>query len=393
MHANPDTLIPDCDPVVARAASTAAKRVAAIDIIRGIALFGVLLVNLTTEFRVSIFQQFLNTATPASGVDQLLARVVTAGIESKAFALFSMLFGVGLAIQFESLTKRGRAFYWLMRRLVVLLGFGVTHLLLVWNGDILTEYAIVGLFVLPFLRLSQRPLGMAAAAFLFIYATQAFFWSVDWPTAAALIPHVAAANRIYSTGAWLEIVRFSHHELPLLLPLHLYVLPRTVGLFLLGMWIWRTGVFIAPDVFKQRIRLGAVIGVLAGAGMLAIPGVASNLGQVILAVGYGAVILVLLEFSRAGKFLALFAPLGKMAFTNYLVQSVVCGFIFFGYGLGQFGHLAMAPAFGLGVAIYLCQMALSQAWLKNYRFGPVEWVWRTLMYGKRQPMVDRSSGN
>lgn len=390
MHANPDTLVPDCDPVVARVTSTAAERIAAIDIIRGVALFGVLLVNVTTEFRVSIFQQFLEAAAPASGVDLWFARAVTAGLESKAFALFSMLFGVGLAIQFESLTRRGRALYWLIRRLVVLLAFGLAHLLLVWNGDILTEYAVVGLCVLPFLRLGQRSLGIAAVAFLFLYATQAFFWSVDWPTTAALIPHVAAANRIYSTGAWLEMVRFSHHELPLLLPLHLYVLPRTVALFLLGMWIWRTGVFFAPARFKQQIRLVAAVGVLAGAGMLAIPGVCSNLGQVILAVGYGAAILVLLECARAGKFLGLFAPLGKMAFTNYLVQSVACGFIFFGYGLGQFGHMAMAPAFGLGVAIYLCQMALSHAWLKHYRFGPVEWVWRTLMYGKRQPMVARS---
>lgn len=353
-----------------------ANRIAAIDVVRGIALFGVLMVNLTTEFRVSIFQQFLEPVPAGSGIDVLLARAVSVGLESKAFALFSLLFGVGLAIQFEQLSARGRPFYWLTRRLLVLLGFGLLHLLLVWNGDILTEYAVVGLLALPFLRLRTGALALAAVGFLLLYVVQP--WAIPWPSTETLQQQVAAANIAYSTGSYAEVVRFAFHELPLLLPLHLYVLPRTMALFLFGMLFWRAGVFSHPFRFRHVIRFATAGGIAAA--------VALNGDPVLLAIAYGASILLLMEFPAARKFLGAFAPLGRMAFTNYLMQSLVCGLVFFGYGLGRFGHMAFAPAFALGVAIYAAQMVLSTFWLRQYRFGPMEWAWRSLMYGSLQPM-------
>jgi uncharacterized protein len=349
-------------------------------VVRGIALFGVLMVNLTTEFRVSIFQQFLEPALAGSGIDglldMLLARVVSAGLESKAFALFSLLFGVGLAIQFEKLSARGRQFYWLARRLLVLLGFGLLHLLLVWNGDILTEYAIVGFLALPFLRLRTGALALAAVGFLLLYVMPP--WAIQWPGTALLQLHVAAANIAYSTGSYADVVRFAYRELPLLLPLHLYVLPRTMALFLFGMLFWRIGVFSNPLHFRHAIRFAAAAGIVAA--------VALNGDPVLLAIGYGAAILLLMELPAARKVLEVFAPLGRMTFTNYLMQSLVCGLVFFGYGLGQFGHMAFAPAFVLGVAIYAVQIVLSTFWLRHFRFGPMEWAWRSLMYGSLQPM-------
>ena len=81
-----------------------------------------------------------------------------------------------------------------------------------------------------------------------------------------------------------------------------------------------------------------------------------------------------------------FAATGRMAFTNYIAQSVVFGLFFFGYGLGQFGSLPAAPVFAMGVAVYVAQVRISKSWLRHYRFGPIEWLWRTLMYGRRQAM-------
>lgn len=89
--------------------------------------------------------------------------------------------------------------------------------------------------------------------------------------------------------------------------------------------------------------------------------------------------------------IALFGVLIRMAFTNYALQSLVCGLLFFGYGLGQFGHMAFAPAFVLGVAIYMAQMVASTYWLRYYRFGPMEWAWRSLMYGTLQPMKKQTA--
>jgi len=113
------------------------------------------------------------------------------------------------------------------------------------------------------------------------------------------------------------------------------------------------------------------------------------LGGTMLAMGYAATIIVCVSLPAGQKKLAWAAPIGRMAFTNYLAQSLILGWIFYGYGLGLFGRLAVTTAFVVGVAGYLAQVAFSTWWLSQYRFGPIEWLWRTLMYGTRQPMVER----
>lgn len=361
------------------------ERIQWIDAVRGIALFGVLIVNLLTEFRISIFQQFLGATPGPSDSDHVVERIVALGFESKAFCLFALLFGIGLAIQFERLSAGGRRLQWLVRRLAVLLVFGLIHLLLVWNGDILTEYALAGFVALPFLLFGSRALAMTALGFLALYALgPVLLYSLPWPSTAALELHVATANRVYSSGSLAEIWRFSIHELPLLLSLHMFVFPRTVALFLLGMFLWRTGVLRRPDEFTREATIVAIVGI-AGGVVLTIA-TAHPLAPVVLALGYGAALMLLSRLSVARRFLAAFAPMGRMAFTNYVLQSIVFGLIFFGYGLGQFGRMGATAAFGLGVAVYLAQLAFSGWWLRKYRFGPLEWLWRTLMYGVLQPM-------
>ena len=98
-----------------------------------------------------------------------------------------------------------------------------------------------------------------------------------------------------------------------------------------------------------------------------------------------------LAFQPGKKKLAWAAPIGRMAFTNYLAQSLILGWIFYGYGLGLFGRLTVTTAFAIGVAVYVAQVAFSSWWLSQYRYGPIEWLWRTLMYGTRQPMVEREA--
>ncbi len=367
----------------------------AIDVIRGIALFGVLVVNLTTEFRVSIFEQFLDLPASGNGIDRFIAQCIALAVESKAIALFSMLFGVGLAIQFDQLARRGNPDYWLVRRLLVLLAFGLVHLLFIWNGDILTEYAIVGLLALPFLRLPPRYLLAAAIASMLVFGLQP--WSIRWPGVDILTPHVALAHVVYATGSYLDIVAFSHRELSLLLPLHLYLLPRTFALFLFGMTLWKTGIFTAQPRCTTIAAIAAA-GILSGGACMlwsaqlraAWPAVSQcvmNIAPVILAFGYGAAILALCHWPACARLLALFAPLGRMAFTNYLMQSIACGFIFYSYGLGYFGQLGVAQATLLAVAIFAIQLGISAFWLDRYRYGPMEWLWRTLMYGARQAMA------
>ena len=374
-------------------------RIESIDVLRGVALFGVLIVNLVTEFRISIFEQFLGASSAQAGPDRLIERIVSVGFASKAFCLFALLFGVGLAIQFDRLCQSGSPLYWLFRRLVVLFSFGLIHILFIWNGDILTEYALAGLVVLPLLYMRSLPLLVAALSLLALHAAgPILLYSIPWPDAATLRHHVASANQIYSAGSVTEIWRFSLQELPLLLPLHIFVFPRTLALFLLGAFLWRVGILRRPHDFKYQMIFAAIIGIAGGTAMTAadaygfltspgaLRGFLISLAPVALALGYGAAVMALTQLSGTGRFLSLFGPIGRMAFTNYVLQSVIFGFIFFGYGLGQFGRMGAATGFVIGVAVYIAQMVLSKWWLRHYHFGPIEWLWRTLMYGAAQPM-------
>ena len=179
-----------------------AERIDAIDVLRGMALLGVVAINVVTIFRVSIFEQFLFPKPPGySPIDSAVETILMLAVDLKAFALFSLLFGAGLAIQFERLAKSERRTSLLVRRLVVLLAFGLIHLCLIWNGDILTEYALAGFIVLPFLFGPRWLLAVAALASLGLYlAMQVFPPPGLWPGTAALAQDVVGGASHLSDG-------------------------------------------------------------------------------------------------------------------------------------------------------------------------------------------------
>ena len=376
------------------------ERYEPIDILRGIALFGVLIVNLVNAFRVSIFQQFLTPSEHLTWLNSFLEKFISNAIEMKAFAIFSFLFGVGLAVQFDRLAQRGKPFYFLTRRLIVLLAFGLIHLLFIWNGDILTEYAIAGMIVLPFLKCRNRFIGFCAALFLLLYLFLPFFpLPIGLPEVEEMKKHVAAANSIYANGNYFSITRFSQSELPLLLPLHVWIIPRTLGLFLFGVLVWRMKLLQNLDTHRRSLWLSAIGATVVGSGFALMDAndffyqfglvglVLSNIGSMILTFGYVATVLVLTTCFSARKILNLFAPIGQMAFTNYIMQSIVFSFVFFGYGLGYFAKIDICSAVAMGIFVYAAQMTFSAWWLDRYLYGPLEWVWRSFMYGKCQLMV------
>lgn len=176
-----------------------ARRIDAIDALRGIALFGVLAINLVMGFRVSIFEQFLIARTSGSAIDRVVETILILGIDMKAFALFSLLFGVGLAIQFERLATSPRRAQLLVRRLAVLLAIGLIHLCLIWYGDILTEYALAGLIVLPLLWGPRWLMSCGALAFLTLYLLmQAYPPYGLFPDTSTIARVVAEEQRVYA---------------------------------------------------------------------------------------------------------------------------------------------------------------------------------------------------
>ena len=384
------------DGLTPPAPTSPTERIDTIDVLRGIALFGVMAMNVVTIFRVSILERFVPYRAAASPVDKAVETVLMLAVDLKALALFSLLFGAGLAIQFERLASSERRASLLVRRLVVLLAFGLIHLCLIWNGDILTEYALAGLIVLPFLFGPRRLLAVAALAFLALYlAMQAFPPPGLWPSAVAMRQDVMEADRIYATGGFLDVLAFRIRELALWVPLHAFIFARTIGLFFLGAFTWRTGILRKPprhllfSIAVACIGLGATMIIAHAAGFAPrgrIGVLAEPLGTILLALGYGAAIIGIANLESGKQWLGWAAPTGRMAFTNYLMQSVIFGWIFYGYGLGLFGQLGVTSALAIGIAVYAAQVFFSKWWLRRFRYGPVEWLWRTLMYGEAQPM-------
>jgi len=364
-----------------------------LDVLRGLALFGVMMTNLVTEFRVSIFEQFL-PERGATALDAWASRALVVGVESKGFAVFSFLFGVGLGAQ------SGRYAAPMARRLVAMLVIGAVHLVGIWNGDILTEYAALGLVALPLLRRPARALLAAAALLLVVHALPlplpAPFASLD-----AMLAHIRAARRAYADGGFFDVLAFRVRELAPISALLLWAAPRTLGLMLLGAWAWRVRLFERARAHGLRLALASAIATPLGLAATwvtteqggpapLLPGAVRMLaeawGPIVLAAGYAAAALAWLTRPSGRRWLSFAAPLGRMALTNYLSQSVIFGFVYYGYGLGMFGRMGAAHAALFGLAVYGAQVAASAAWLRRHRFGPVEWLWRSFTYGAWQPM-------
>lgn len=379
------------------------ERIEALDVLRGIALFGVLAMNIVTIFRVSIFAQFLPNTELRGPLDRALAAILTVAIDFKALALFSLLFGVGLAIQFERLARNPRRTVLLVRRLGVLLAVGLVHLFLIWNGDILVEYALVGFVVLPFLGGPRSVLASAALLLLCLYVAMPLLPPIaSLPARAGLEALVQDATGTYATGSFFDVLAYRIQEIPAIFPLHVMVFPRTVGLFLLGALAWRSGLLRNGSPNRRLLITVTLVGIALGGGLsLAAAGrelfgwpslgrwqfPTERLGAMLLALGYGAAVIAAMTIWDGRRVLAWFVPLGRMAFSNYLAQSVIFGWIFYGYGMGQFGRHGIATTLAIGLLVYLVQIVSSAWWLRRFRFGPVEWLWRSSTYGALQPMT------
>jgi uncharacterized protein len=237
---------------------------------RGVALFGVMAINVTTVFSVSIFERFLPDGGDGTKLDRALYSILMAGVDLKAFALFSLLFGVGLAIQYEHLTASSRRNVLLVRRLAFLMLVGAAHLVLIWNGDILFEYAIAGFIVLPFLFCRFGTLTLVGGTLLAVFLVSSYLPELaSMPSRAWMTRNVEEATRIYGSGGFAEVQAFRIHELPAFLPLHVFMFPRTVALMLIGAVAWRAGLFRTGSRAEQCLPLVAAIGLLVG-GVLAV---------------------------------------------------------------------------------------------------------------------------
>ncbi len=413
--------IPPAPPLTPIAPIPASERIVVIDVLRGFAVFGILLVNMGL-FSAPLYVELMGVPWWTSTVDRAAQALVRFAAEGKFYLLFSFLFGLGMAIQMQRVEGRGAPFVGLYaRRLFILLGLGLGHALLLWFGDILAIYALLGFPLLLFRKRSDRTLLIWAVAvyllpLLVVGGCTALIQVAQLhPEAAAEIErgyaHAEAemtvwagrSQEIYAYGSFGDMFWHRLVNQQDLLPGTLIMLPIVFAMFLLGLWAGRRDLLRDPARYRpvlRRIVCWALpVGLLCNAfyalafvwtsrmrlSWTALAGyVAYTIGAPLLSAGYAAALILL--YQRAGwpKRLAPLAAVGCMALSNYLLQTLICTTLFYSYGFGLFGAVGPARGVLLTILIYALQVPLSTWWLRHFQFGPLEWLWRSLTYGRWQ---------
>ena len=408
------------------------ERLVLLDMLRGFALCGVFMANVYLWFSGRMFlsrAQMQVSLENASWLDSAINQSFGPLIGGRFITLFSFLFGLGFAVQLGRAEGRGTSVVPVYaRRLLVMLGLGLAHLFLLFQGDIVSTYALLGFTLLLFHQRADRTLLLWAAALIFLGPA---LWNLGLrlpqllgspgaeEAAKAAQEHSMALRaqvlEAFSHGSWLDTVRVgaAYYRGDLFWNLSTF-LPVIVGRFLLGLWAGRRRLFHdAPQhlrFFRRLLGWGLVLGLFAsGVGILVgqlfarklitpgslpwlpyVMGPMRHLGELGMASAYVAALTLLFQRDTWRRWLSVLAPVGRMGLTNYLLTSVLGVLLFYGYGLGLMGKTGSAAQIALTLALFALQIVFSHLWLARFRFGPAEWLTRSLTYGKAQPMCRAS---
>ncbi|MEM7689056.1 MAG: DUF418 domain-containing protein [Pseudomonadota bacterium] len=398
-------------------------RISSLDFIRGLAVMGILAANIISFGQppmAYLWPDAFLTDPGDPGGWQWIAQFVV--IDGKMRGLFTLLFGAGLYLFMERAWARGSSRWLQMWRLVLLLGFGLLHFYLIWFGDILSLYALVGFVAVAFMKFQP---GTQIRLGLFIYilgcvifgglftvqyliAETSVFAGQDWVAEAkseiATSYATQQANDAKAivhkeSGDYAALIaeRFEQQWfLPFVNPTFLFL--ETLPLMLIGMGLYRRG-FFSGAFAPTKMKLWGWAGVLVGGGFslalglfvqsegFTLTGVnAAFFGwsmapRLLMVLGMAA---LLVEYSKSatGWLAQRISAAGRAAFTNYLGTSVVMMIVFHGWGLGLFGELNRPLLYLVTVLTWALMLAWSQPWLERYRYGPLEWLWRCLTYRK-----------
>ncbi|HSD18326.1 MAG TPA: DUF418 domain-containing protein [Thermomonas sp.] len=400
------------------------ERVEVMDVLRGVALLGILLMNI--EAFVGPMMEAITGVNPRfSGADRWMDAAIYVLVQGKFVTMFSMLFGMGFAVMLERANASGASGTGLYaRRLLALLGIGLVHALLIWSGDILLAYALLGFVLLlcfrrtPVSRLPKWGIVLYLLPLLLTWAMAGFATlSQQDPQAAAEFQKGMAAQAqqmaalvdgerlAFGSGSYAEAVAQRATDTGAMLGFLVFFGPSLLGVFLLGAWFMRSGVIRDSAAHLPLFRRLRTIGFGIGLPLMlwsawthptmsfsemslgsAAAQTAAQVANLLMMLGYLSAIVLAMQLPAWAGRLRWLAPAGRMALTNYLMQSVVCTLVFYGHGLGYFERLPRAwqPVFVL--ALFALQVMFSRWWLARYRFGPMEGLWRWMTYARRPVM-------
>jgi uncharacterized protein len=395
------------------------ERIIEIDILRGFALFGIFVVNMIV---------FNSDYLPRSEIWADIAnlsylRFVEIFFENKFLRIYSFLFGLGFAMQLERANRRQTPFLNIyIKRVLSLLFIGLIHSAF-WEGDILKTYAPLALFLLPFRTVKLRIILIWAAIFLIIpsiilMSNEIITHSKQQDTQEReLIQKQLYSDytKAFQQGSFFDVLKIN---LVILVndrksvDYFTWCLDSVFLMFLLGLYSGRKKLFHNLRDNKNLLRniwkWSALIGISGTVGALffakswnfkplfpfnASSPIIGNLtlmidliGDTGMSVFYISSLMLLITNQKWKKRISFIAPAGRMPLTNYLIQTAVCLPLFYGYGLGFFGKVSPLLGFILVIAIYTFQLIFSKWWVQYFRFGPAEWIWRSISYGKIQSL-------
>jgi uncharacterized protein len=420
------------------------ERVAAVDVLRGVALMGILAMNI-----VMFAWPDPRYDNPRAGNNNSTLDLVVWGFnhvvfDEKMMTLFSMLFGAGLVLMSERTAARGASLAGVYyRRVSWLLVIGLIHAYFIWHGDILVLYAECGFLLYLFRRWSPRrlialgalclllPVLLGTGVSLVLQMSHEGYWGVRRPAVDVLstvgnflngkiTPDPARSAKSFEEmievyrghyhGNYYGIVRHraGHLILEQTLGFALVTLWMVGGRMLVGMGLMKLDVFSAkrsPRFYKRMMIFGYGLGLpvvaydtwlritnnFEGAGMILPSFLYGYLSALAIAMGHVGAVMLIYQSGAVPWLTRRLAAAGRMALSNYLMQSLICTTLFYGYGCWLYATFNRLTLAGIVVAIWVLQLSTSIIWLRFFRYGPAEWVWRSLTYWKPQPMVVRAS--
>jgi uncharacterized protein len=405
------------------------ERVELLDALRGFALLGILVINLGGFIGYWELTAEQRLALPSALTDGAAQFLTYALAQEKFYSLFSLLFGIGFAVQVLRAEQRGIDFAPLYRRrLGVLAAIGAVHLVLIWWGDILLLYAMVGFLLISLRRLPDRTLLFVALALIAVPLLQHVMAVLSSGLLNPGAPFLALSDRIEAIfldpevatpylslvvqGGWTDF--FNWNATGPVWRLGMVLQDgrafKVLAMFLFGFVIVRRGVLLDLEgyrpLFKSVLLIGGCVGLIANLGLayirvdlapefLSWSAVAQSalytIGVAPLALAYAAGFALLWMSPTRRVWLTVMAPAGRMALTNYLAQTVIAIGLFYGVGMGWGGKMGPTLVVPLALLIFGIQVLVSTLWLRRFRYGPMEWLWRSLTYGQWQTMRLRSA--
>ncbi len=397
------------------------KRIHSIDALRGFALAGVALVHMVEQYIAGPgpegFMEGINGLP-----DQIVHGFLQLFFTGKFFALFSILFGLSFAIQMEAAEEKNVKFGWrFLWRAVLLFAIGYIHQLF-YRGDILTIYAVLAPFIIPFYKVSNKWI-LFTAGIIFLGIPRFIAYAIMGADSATGIHSIMDNNNEYiinyfdiiQNGSLFDVFKINAtYGMMTKIDFQISFFGRfyyTFGYFLLGLWLGKIGLFKHLSTYFKKIKtvmlwslvalLLSLVAMIATFATMPQP-VDNGSWQFVFGMNFmdwfnmsmTCIILcgflLLYKREKWKKSLLFFAPYGRMALTNYILQSVIGTFILFGWGLGYLGQIRFSFLFLMALLLITLQTILSKYWLKTFLYGPLEWLWRCGTYMKWQPLLRKS---